>query len=201
MASNKHDWGSTLATLKRYKKTNPALQKTQSGCVLIFAHGVGFSWTVDCQNHGEVAILNEKILVEHRGVLSIHDYAEALVILLRDPLGDSNPEYSRKDRFVLIGYSAVLSSLRPSIHHPSAEAHHTAVSKAFAAINNRHDIWPSREAAKAWLGHCFPWKSWDPEVLDIYVNHGLRPLPTAFYPDKTGGVTLSAIWVDKNATH
>ncbi|KAK0455654.1 uncharacterized protein EV420DRAFT_1481111 [Desarmillaria tabescens] len=87
------------------------------------------------------------------------------------------------------------------IHHPSAEAHHTAVSKAFAAINNRHDIWPSREAAKAWLGKHFPRKSWDPEGLDIYVNHGLRPLPTAFYHDKTDGVTLSAIWVDKNAAY
>ncbi len=30
------------ATLKRYTKTNPSLQKTQSGRVLIFAHGVGF---------------------------------------------------------------------------------------------------------------------------------------------------------------
>ncbi len=41
--------------------------------------------------------------------------------------------------------------------------------KAFAAVNNRHDIWPSREAAKVWLGKRFPWKAWDPEVLDIYV--------------------------------
>ncbi len=55
------------------------------------------------------------------------------------------------------------------IHHPSAEAHHTAMYKAFVTVNNRHDIWPSREAAKTWLGKRFPWKDWDPEVLDIYV--------------------------------
>ncbi len=29
------------AALKRYTKENPAVQKTQSGCVLIFAHGIG----------------------------------------------------------------------------------------------------------------------------------------------------------------
>ncbi|KAG7441388.1 uncharacterized protein BT62DRAFT_486103 [Guyanagaster necrorhizus] len=103
------------------------------------------------------------------------------------------------------------------IHHPSAEVHHTAMYKAFATVDNRHDIWTSREAAKAWLGKRFPWKVWDLEVLDIYVvsiglpvflsllivaqNHGLRPLPTAFYPDKTDGVTLSATWVDENAAY
>lgn len=27
------------------------------------------AWTVDCQNHGEAAILNEKVLVERPGVL------------------------------------------------------------------------------------------------------------------------------------
>ncbi|PBK71172.1 alpha/beta-hydrolase [Armillaria solidipes] len=233
------------ATLKRYTKANPSLQKTQSGRVLIFAHGVGFhkeqweptishlfkldtqntireAWAVDCQNHGEAAILNEKVLLDRPGVLSIYDYADALVTLRRDLLGDANPEYSRQDRFILIGHSAgtvacvmALAFFNPPsnimfdslvlvespIHHPSAEVHHTAMFKAFAAVNNRHDIWPSREAAKAWLGKRFPWKAWDPEVLDIYVNHGLRPLPTAFYPDKTDGVTLTATWVDENAAY
>lgn len=35
----------------------------------------------------------------------------------------------------------------------------------------------------------------------VLQNHGLRPLPTAFYPDKTDGVTLTATWVDENAAY
>lgn len=103
-----------------------------------------------------------------------------------------------------------------TIRHPSSEVYHTAMYKTVATVN-RHDIWASREAAKVWLGKRFPWKDWDPEVLDIYVvsislsislssftvvqNQGLRPLPTAFYPDKTDGVTLNATWADENSAY
>ncbi|KAK0458202.1 uncharacterized protein EV420DRAFT_1682223 [Desarmillaria tabescens] len=221
-------------TLKRYTKASPSLQKTpsQSGCVLIFAHGVGFhkeQWEptinhlfkLDTQNTIREAWTNvvgycvspfTSILVLLLITAeAIYDYTEALVILRRDLLGDSNPEYSRKNRFILIGHSAgtvacvmaLVFSNPPSnvmfdslvlvetpIHHPSAEAHHTAMFKAFAVVNNCHDIWPSREAARAWLA-----------PLIVFQNHGLRPLPTAFYFDKTDGIILSVTWVDENAAY
>ncbi|KAK0443605.1 alpha/beta-hydrolase [Armillaria borealis] len=232
------------ASLKRYTKANSSVHKAQSGYVLIFAHGAGFhkeqweptishlfkldtqntireAWAVDCQNHGEAAILNERVLVAHPRVLSVYDYADALVTLRRDLLGDANPDYGREDRFVLIGHSAgaiacvlALAFFNPpsnimfdslvlveaTIRHPSSEVYHTAMYKTVATVT-RHDIWASREAAKVWLGKRFPWKVWDPEVLDIYVNQGLRPLPTAFYPDKTDGVTLNATWADENSAY
>ncbi|OBZ66908.1 hypothetical protein A0H81_13258 [Grifola frondosa] len=54
----------------------------------------------------------------------------------------------------------------------------------------RRDIWASREEAMSIFKSKSPWKDWDPRVLRIYVEYGLRELPTAEYPDKTG-VTLA----------
>ncbi|KAG6901876.1 hypothetical protein C0995_007000 [Termitomyces sp. Mi166 len=42
----------------------------------------------------------------------------------------------------------------------------------------RRDSWPSKEAAAAYLQRRLPWKSWDSRVFDIYINHGLRTIPT-----------------------
>ncbi|KAK0186736.1 alpha/beta-hydrolase, partial [Armillaria mellea] len=180
------------------------------------------AWAMDCQNHGEAAILNEQVLVDRPGVHSIYDCVDALVALRRDLLGKSNPDYTEKDKFVLVGHSAGtaacvlalasfnLSStvmfdplilVEPSIFHPSAAVHHTTMFKAISTIKRRHDVWASRDEAKTWFRKRFPWKAWDPEVLDTYVNHRLRTLPTAFYPDKSNGVTLSATWVDENAAY
>ncbi|KAK0472758.1 alpha/beta-hydrolase [Armillaria novae-zelandiae] len=233
------------ASLKRYTKAKLCSQKIQPGYVLILTHGTGFhkeqweptmrhlfnldvrstireAWAVDCQNHGEAAILNERVLIDHPGVLSIYDYVDALVALRRDLLGKSNPDYTERDKFILVGHSAgtvacvlALSSFNPSsitmydslilveppIHHPSAIVHHTAMFKAISTITKRHDVWASRDEARSWFRKRFPWKAWDPEVLDTYVDHGLRALPTAFYPDKSDGVTLSATWVDENAAY
>lgn len=68
----------------------------------------------------------------------------------------------------------------------------------------RKDIWKSVEDASKWLKARVPWGSWDERVFDAYVvssqlivdkgdsnvqvlqKYGLRSLPTAYYPDKTG---------------
>jgi hypothetical protein len=45
----------------------------------------------------------------------------------------------------------------------------------------RRDLWPSREAASESFKNSF-YQTWDPRVLDRWVKHGLRELPTALYP-------------------
>jgi len=50
----------------------------------------------------------------------------------------------------------------------------------------RKDIWKSVEDASKWLKARVPWGSWGERVFDAYVKYGLRSLPTAYYPDKTG---------------
>lgn len=46
----------------------------------------------------------------------------------------------------------------------------------------RRDRWPSRaEAAESFRKSKF-YQTWDPRVLDLWLEHGLRNLPTAIYP-------------------
>lgn len=54
----------------------------------------------------------------------------------------------------------------------------------------RRDIWPSREEALKSLQSRPSFKIWDPRILELYVEQGMRDLPTAVYPDKQEGVTL-----------
>ena len=46
---------------------------------------------------------------------------------------------------------------------------------------SRRDIWPSREEAKAAFARNKFYQSWDPRVFDLWIEHGLRELPTAVY--------------------
>ncbi len=55
----------------------------------------------------------------------------------------------------------------------------------------RRDVWPSREEAAHTFRTSKAYKSWDKRVLDLWVTHGLRDLPTALYPEDSRGVTLT----------
>ena len=53
------------------------------------------------------------------------------------------------------------------------------------ASTNRRDRWPSRVAAEASFKRSKFYQSWDPRVLDLWVKHGLRELPTYIHPYAT----------------
>lgn len=56
----------------------------------------------------------------------------------------------------------------------------------------RRDIWPSRSAAAESFSRSPFYKTWDPRVLDRWVQFGLRDLPSGIYPDeKPPKVTLT----------
>lgn len=51
---------------------------------------------------------------------------------------------------------------------------------------NRRDVWPSRaEAASKFRSNKF-YQVWDPRVLELWIQHGLRELPTALHPSQDG---------------
>ena len=50
-------------------------------------------------------------------------------------------------------------------------------------ITFRKDRWPSREIAAQSLSKHPLYKHWDREVLNIFLEYGLRSLPTVVYPD------------------
>lgn len=49
----------------------------------------------------------------------------------------------------------------------------------------RRDLWPSRAAAAASFKKSKFYQAWDPRVLDLWIKHGLRDLPTELYPATT----------------
>lgn len=61
----------------------------------------------------------------------------------------------------------------------------------------RRDRWPSRKAARAAFQRSKFYQTWDPRVLDKWVEHGLRELPTLLYPDtQANSNTLPAVSAD-----
>ncbi|KAK5465053.1 hypothetical protein LTS15_001616 [Exophiala xenobiotica] len=55
----------------------------------------------------------------------------------------------------------------------------------------RRDVWPSREeAAKSFKSSKF-YQTWDPRVLDRWVQHGLRDMPTLIHQEGPPKVTLT----------
>ncbi|KGM92332.1 uncharacterized protein PADG_11527 [Paracoccidioides brasiliensis Pb18] len=51
-----------------------------------------------------------------------------------------------------------------------------------AASTYRRDIWPSRAAAADAAKKSKFYQTWDPRVLDLWIQYGLRELPTALHP-------------------
>ncbi|CAA7268726.1 unnamed protein product [Cyclocybe aegerita] len=169
------------------------------------------AWALDCQNHGDGCILNEGILCIDQSLVNIWDYGNAFATLVKSGLlgafaRDRNP-------IILCGHSAgaVGVTLATEFFNPPSRLPFSRIvliepamtSKAFddkesdiyqfvkSTTPTRKDIWKSADAAAAWLKARLPWAAWDERVFDVYVKHGLRALPTAYYPDKMSGVTLT----------
>lgn len=65
------------------------------------------------------------------------------------------------------------------------------------ASTQRRDRWPSRKAARAAFERSKFYQTWDPRVLNNWVEHGLRELPTLLYPDPQANAgTLPAVSAD-----
>jgi pimeloyl-ACP methyl ester carboxylesterase len=59
--------------------------------------------------------------------------------------------------------------------------------KDFApASTYRRDLWPSRKVAAESFAKSKFYQAWDPRVLDLWLKHGLRELPTEIYPNSQG---------------
>lgn len=68
------------------------------------------------------------------------------------------------------------------------------------ASTNRRDIWPSRRAAENSFKRSKFYQTWDPRVLELWIKHGLRELPTYLYPHATAASnTPSTITADPSS--
>ncbi|ESK91024.1 alpha/beta-hydrolase [Moniliophthora roreri MCA 2997] len=170
---------------------------------------IGELWLAELPTHGHGALVNEESLLHRPQGVSVAGWARGLQVLLGSNLISSK-------HVIGIGHSAGACSLSMStigvlhkvqysslilVDPPIQPTFDEIISRPFVppeqleqirkAAKLRKDIWPSRESARAWLASRSPWKHWDPKVLDLHIEYGLRNLPTRTYPEKTEGVTLT----------
>ncbi|GLB40016.1 putative alpha/beta hydrolase family protein [Lyophyllum shimeji] len=163
-------------------------------------------WAIDTPNHGDAAILNERALqYGYDQVFAWEDYGRSIHAFLTGFGTGLDVDFSTR-RLVGIGHSMGSTALvlahgyTPFIQFESLIlCELMSMNSHFAAklanlyqrgSINRRDTWASHEEAYTLLKSRPAWKAWDDRVLRIFVNNGMRPLPTAEYPDKAEGVTL-----------
>ncbi|KZT63155.1 alpha/beta-hydrolase [Daedalea quercina L-15889] len=163
-------------------------------------------WAIDCPNHGDAAVLNEGTLLWGYANFNWEEYARAVHIFLSDLGHGVDADFSKRN-LVGLGHSmgciALISSntffpkltFQSFIFVEPMCFPQESIPPSFSTFlttgaEKRRDVFPSREEALTWLQLRAGFKVWDPRVLRNYVDHGLRDLPTAEYPDKREGVTL-----------
>ncbi|KAF9037061.1 alpha/beta-hydrolase [Panaeolus papilionaceus] len=178
------------------------------------------AWSLDAPNHGEGAIINEDILSRHPSTADIWDYADAYVTLVKSGLlGTLNPSYHQ---IVLCAHSAgsVAAVLSTGLFTPPSTLPFSDIilvdpamwsrlmgdnafaSDMYKAVQGstplRRDMWDSKQSAAAWMKKRLPWSRWDDRAFNVFIEHNLRPLPTAHYPDIKTGVTLTTHKSEEN---
>ncbi|CAG8495053.1 13228_t:CDS:2 [Cetraspora pellucida] len=170
---------------------------------LVFAHATGFHkelwnpiikklhkqryrwnggdiWTLDCSNHGDSALLNHDVLPNSfswldfsRDILQLIDEAKIQkpIIGIGHSFGGTSMLMAETIR---PGTFASIIAIEPIIH--------PILSKEFklnsTAVKKRRDRWPDRETAHAGFSMNPFFQSWDPEMLNLYVQYGLYELPS-----------------------
>jgi len=167
---------------------------------------VGEVWSSDSPNHGEAAVINEEALLKRPQGISGYLWAHAIQTLLNSGLivgkkiigvghsAGSTIMILSTTGYLLdrLPYSAMIlvepGSMTREIYAVAFQEP-TLLKQVMEMTRSGKDIWPSRDAALEWFSKRGPWKRWDPRVLRLLVEHGLRDLPTATYPDRKEGVT------------
>ena len=72
--------------------------------------------------------------------------------------------------------------LDPVIHNASATGPQDQKFQIAYASTHRRDMWPSRQAAEVSFKKSPFYQSWDSRVLALWLQYGLRALPTKLYP-------------------
>ncbi|KAJ7453156.1 Alpha/beta hydrolase fold-1 [Mycena latifolia] len=148
------------------------------------------AWTFDWQSHGESAVLNEEALTGDEKAAPLDRWAAAIAGFIKS-------DFVKGHRLVGVGHSSGTVGLMVSTRHfdkcpyaglilvePSMmdqqiwEANHEEIQPAFDMVTNavmhRRDVWTSKEAAHKYFISRFPWNTWDPRVVTLFAEHGLR---------------------------
>ncbi|RHZ88638.1 hypothetical protein Glove_21g248 [Diversispora epigaea] len=139
----------------------------------------GTMYALDATNHGDSAILNQDILPDSfkwtdyaRDILQVIDHfnIKGPIVGVGHSLGGCAILMAELFRS---GTFSALVSIDPVLYPFKVKQYNS-----FSSVLSRRDVWPNREAVKSsFLRHTF-FRAWDPEVLDLHVQYGLRDLPS-----------------------
>ncbi|KAG9313725.1 Alpha/beta hydrolase family-domain-containing protein [Chiua virens] len=161
-------------------------------------------WAVDAPNHGDAGVMNEEVLAWGYSTFLWEDYARSVHAFLAGLGTGVDIDFSKRN-LVAVGHSmgavAVMLSTTffPLIKFSSMHLIEPVLLGSYAegfgshlidSAANRRDVWESADDAYKVMKRRSTWQKWDDRTLRIYVEDGLRSLPTVDYPDQKGGVTL-----------
>ncbi|EGO30149.1 hypothetical protein SERLADRAFT_341696, partial [Serpula lacrymans var. lacrymans S7.9] len=170
------------------------------------------AWVIESPNHGESAQLNQEALQHPPFYRSFccETYAQAVHRFLSAGLEHEARVDFRTQRLVGIGHSlggcaiSLLQHIQPIFTFSSIILVEPMMSAGgpgpihplrvmlIKHAYERQDVWCSREAAWRSLQGRRRTENWDPQVLKLYVKHGLRPHPGGAYAEAPyHGVTLA----------
>ncbi|EJD00762.1 uncharacterized protein FOMMEDRAFT_157868 [Fomitiporia mediterranea MF3/22] len=168
-------------------------------------------WAIECPNHGQSAVLNEATLQlpENQNRFSCKNYALAVKrFLLAAPSKGAKVDFKRRN-LVGIGHSlgavaiTILQHLEPRLPFRSIIIVEPLLSpggwkyleqlcfKLVRGAYERRDVWPNKEKARRALKDGVVTRKWDPRILNVFVEYGLRTHPGAkFVNAPYWGMTL-----------
>ncbi|KAJ6550612.1 Alpha/Beta hydrolase protein [Mycena vulgaris] len=147
-------------------------------------------WVFDWQSHGESAVLNEEALEGDKKAAPLDRWALAIAAFIKS-------DFVKGHRLVGVGHSSGTVGLMVSTRHfeqcpyagiilvePSMmdqqiwEANREEIQPAFDMVTNavmhRRDGWTSKEAAHKYFMARFPWNTWDPRIVVLFTEYGLK---------------------------
>ncbi|KAJ3928375.1 MAG: alpha/beta-hydrolase [Lentinula lateritia] len=178
-------------------------------------------FSIESPNHGESAVINEQVLkTTYEDRWSPSEYGRAVHTFLTAGANAVGVDFTKR-RLVGICHSVgapalfLMHNLIPTYTFTSVIAIEPGISlkgnpetdMVSQMLNAwtwlRHDVWPSRKAAKMDLQANPLYGTWDPRVLDLYIRYGLREHRAAKYkqPFQFKGVTTALTKEQEAATY
>jgi len=171
-------------------------------------------WSLDMPNQGDSAILNEEPLRWGCDTFSWENCTRGAHAFLAGLGTGVDVDFSKR-KLAFVGHSLGANvAVSATTYYPLLKVWSLHLFEPFLLgekgedwgsqltkmADKRRDIWPSSEEAFQALKSRPTCRTWDERILKILVEHGLRPLPTAEYPDLKEGVTLKCTRKQEAAT-
>ena len=155
-------------------------------------------WIADQAHQGQSGVLNEQIIGDD---ISWFDHARDMLLMINlmqevmpQPIfGIGHSMGASQLLHLALLHPALLQGL--VLMDPVLQIENPGKPYGLASTYRR-ETWPSRDEAKASFLKSKFYQAWDPRVLDAWIEHGLRDLPTELFPDAsiiegTSPVTLT----------